>query len=86
MFTVKLVVSVGKIVKGQFHEADSYDLEVDHYNDPYMSDNVNDILNVVSDPAFNYAQLRMHVSGMQHNGFLVATFNKSKSNWILGDR
>jgi len=91
MLGVNLVLSIG-VLKGSFQAHESYDLDFNSADDPYDTDNVNTLL-ASSDDLYDYAELRFTWTGLRHNGFLVGSFKKIKTNtkdgrryrWILTD-
>ena len=75
MITTKLVLSVGHFDGKKFHAYDDYDLEIQDYNKSYACENCNDILNGHLDRE-DYAELRLVISTVKHEGFLIATFKR----------
>lgn len=68
MITVQMVLMVGSMKHGVFESYDEYDLEDD--------EDVNSILNVVSDPIHDRAVLSLHVTGWPDKGRTIASFKK----------
>lgn len=89
MITVELVLSVGTLSCGRYDVYHSYDMEIQSYDDDVDCDNINNLL-IQQDEHINYAELRLRVSGIPHDGFLIGTFKKIKlknkgSRWALSD-
>ena len=94
MINAYLTLRVGNLDRGSFSEYDSYDLEIADYSDEHSAENINHFLNVAADPVCKYAELRLHISGHNHNGFLIGSFRQvklktkgshNKYRWIVVD-
>lgn len=89
MIHIDLVLSVGKLEDGIFHEHESWNFAIRDTEESWDVDSVNSILNNCTSAGDKYAELRLHVTGVEH-GFLVGSFKKIKLknqgyHWMVVD-
>lgn len=93
MVNVGLNLRMGHFKSGHFTEWDNVDFEIDDPLDDVRCDNLNDWLNTNADPICTYAELRLCINVINHDGFLIGSFRKikvktkdgQKLRWILTD-
>lgn len=77
MITTTLTLAIGSLVKKKFVLWDSIDMEILDFSKASV-ENVNDLLrDFISEG--NYAELRFHVTGVEHEGFLIGSFRRIKT-------
>ena len=80
MINIQLVLSTGVIGEnsGRFEINDEYDMTIANFKSDVQCDNVNDLLRGLSLINDDLAELRLKVEGIDHDGFLVASFKRTK--------
>jgi hypothetical protein len=79
MITVTLTLVLGQLKAGKFVAWDSVDMEIINFNKEHACENINHILADFTDKGnLNYAELRFHVTGVEHEGFLIGSFRRMK--------
>ena len=91
MINTRLLLKIGELKRGgKLSVHDTVDFEIQDYKSDVSCDSINDWLVYQSFDASNYAELRVHFSGIKHDGFLIGTFKKikmksGKTRWIVAD-